>query len=125
MRQHGQRDHTVFSYYGPAQEKLLQDLVRLRTALQPYLQTQMARLAAEGRPFNRPLNYDFPEDPMTWQLADKGLGAQNEPSAPDRAPRPGDFIKAVECAVAPKWEMVEDTLRLAGGTRRLARFSPC
>ena len=35
MRQHGQRDHTVFKYYGPEQEQLLQELVRLRTSLQP------------------------------------------------------------------------------------------
>ena len=42
----------------------------------------MAKLAATGRPFNRPLNYDFPGDPMTWQLADRGLGTQNEPADP-------------------------------------------
>jgi len=88
---------TVFSYYGEKNEKILQDLVRLRTSMQDYLQAELLKLSNEGRPFNRPLSYDFPEDPMTWQLAEKGLGTQNEDVPADRTPMMGDVITTVPC----------------------------
>lgn len=43
MRQHGQRDRTLFPYYGQPQEGMLQALVRLRTDLQPYIQVGSRR----------------------------------------------------------------------------------
>jgi hypothetical protein len=124
MRQHGQRDHTVFSWYGPDQEKLLQDLVRLRTSLQPYLQAELTKLSKAGRPFNRPLNYDFPTDAMTWALAEKGLGSQNNgggggggggggsdssggAAAVNTAvgPAMGDFVQVMPCGQAQQWQL--------------------
>ena len=61
MRRHGgQRDHTIFSWYGAQQEKWLVGLVDLREQLQAYLIGELAALSREGRPLNRPLNYDFP-----------------------------------------------------------------
>lgn len=66
-------------------------------------QAELLKLSEQGRPFNRALNYDFPEDLMTWSLADKGLGAQNDAVAADRAPQLGDVITTVPCAQAPKW----------------------
>jgi hypothetical protein len=117
MRQHGQRDHTVFSYYGSEQEQWLQALVRLRTALQPYLQTELTKLSEGGRPFNRPLNYDFPTDPKTWELAEKGLGVQNDDPVPGgRPPQPGDFLAIVPCSEAPEMALnltaPDNTIRL-------------
>ena len=85
---------------------MLKDLVRLRTSLQPYLQAELGKLSDEGRPFNRPLNYDFPEDAKTWELAEQGLGQQNEEVAADRKPQMGDVITTVPCAQAPKWSVV-------------------
>lgn len=103
MRQHGQRDHTIFSYYGHAQEEMLKNLVRNRTRLQPYLQQELAKLASTGRPFNRPLNFDFPEDSKTWDLANIGLGLQNLPISANSLPATGDVIQAVPCSTAPAW----------------------
>eukprot|EP01050_Picozoa_sp_SAG11_P011092 SAG11_NODE_1151_length_5668_cov_6.748070_2_plen_824_part_00 len=104
MRQHGQRDHTIFSWYGTPQEQLLIELVELRAAMQLYLSTELAKLSSAGRPLNRPLNYDFPTDPMTWQLAEKGLGTQNqEPPEGGRPARLGDVLEVVPCGSAPAW----------------------
>lgn len=41
--------------------------------MKPYISAQLDALNATGRPFNRPLMWDFPEDPRTWQLAEQGL----------------------------------------------------
>lgn len=73
LRQHGARDHTAPWFYGPEVEQLLVELIRLRAALKPYLQSQLDALNATGRPLNRPLMWDFPEDPKTWELAEHGL----------------------------------------------------
>ena len=66
MRQHGQRDHTIFSWYGAENERRLIGLVGLRAQLQGYLVAELAKLSGEGRPLNRPLSYDFPGDAKTW-----------------------------------------------------------
>ena len=94
----------LFARSGPAQESLLIELVEMRASLQPYLITELAKLSGAGRPLNRPLNFDFPEDSVTWQLAEKGLGTQNNrPAATDRPAQLGDVIEVVPCGSAPAW----------------------
>ena len=53
---------------------------------------ELAKLSKTGRPLNRPLNYDFPEDPVTWDLAEMGVGEQNDAPAAGHAPRGGMFF---------------------------------
>jgi len=101
MRQHGQRDHTIFSWYGPANEQRLIKLVNLRKALNVYIVAELAKLSATGRPLNRPLNYDFPHDPKAWALAEKGVGAQNNAPAAGRVANGGDVLHAMPCSEAP------------------------
>lgn len=92
MRQHGQRDHTIFSWYGDANEQRLIKLVNLRKELNTYIVAELAKLSKTGRPLNRPLDYDFPQDPVTWDLAEMGVGEQNDAPAAGRAPRGGMFF---------------------------------
>ena len=116
MRQHGQRDHTIFSWYGPADEQRLIGLVQLRTDLQAYLVAELAKLAGEGRPLNRPLNYDFPSDPKTWDLAEVGLGAQNNAAPPGRQPQGGDVLRLVPCEEAPRMTLTAAHQLVLGGS---------
>jgi alpha-D-xyloside xylohydrolase len=111
MRQHGQRDHTIFNWYGDANEQALVSLVHLRFNLSTYIGAELAKLAKTGRPFNRPLMWDFPADVTTWALAERGLGTQNGAhGAPSggtaaivaAALKPGDVVVAEPCGVAPR-----------------------
>merc|ERR1712187_385363 len=41
FRQHGARDHTAPWYYGPEDEALLVDLIKLRAEMKPYIMSQL------------------------------------------------------------------------------------
>ena len=99
-----ERDHTCPWYYGNETEKIIEDIIRLRHTMKPYFSAQLDMLNATGRPFNRPLMWDFPEDPMTWKLAEHGIGDSSGPAPPGPAPPPspaplknGDFVELVDC----------------------------
>lgn len=63
--------------------------------MKPYFSAQFDLLNATGRPFNRPLTWDFPEDPMTWKLAEHGIGDPTGPT-PDGPPsKPADGAWAI------------------------------
>jgi len=51
FRQHGDRDHTAIWYYGPEDEKMLGDIIKLRASMKPYFSAQFDLLNATGRPF--------------------------------------------------------------------------
>jgi alpha-D-xyloside xylohydrolase len=65
FRQHGARDHTAIWFYGAEDEQILGDIIKLRASMKPYFKAQLDMLNATGRPFNRPLMWDFPDDPKT------------------------------------------------------------
>jgi alpha-D-xyloside xylohydrolase len=98
FRQHGDRDHTAPWYYGNETEKLLEDIIRLRGDLKPYISSQLDLLSETARPFNRPLMWDFPEDPKTWELAEHGIGdhghAQAASSVADQYMMGNDYMVA-------------------------------
>jgi hypothetical protein len=60
LRQHGARDHTCPWFYGPETEKIIEDIIKLRHAMKPYYTAELNKLNETGRPFNRPLMWDFP-----------------------------------------------------------------
>lgn len=74
LRQHGERSHTCPWFYGNTSETIIEDIIRLRHAMKPYFSSQLDMLNETGRPFNRPLTWDFPDDPRTWELAENGIG---------------------------------------------------
>lgn len=95
FRQHGRRDHTAPWFYGPEDEKMLVDMIKLRAELKPYILSQLDALNATGRPFNRPLMWDFPDDLMTWELAERGIG-NSFPRDPATL-QDGDFVVLAKC----------------------------
>ena len=82
LRQHGARDHTCPWYYGNETEKIIEDVIRLRHAMKPYFSSQLDLLSETGRPFNRPLMWDFPGDAKTWTLAEEGIGDGGDTPGP-------------------------------------------
>merc|ERR1719401_2331 len=44
LRQHGARDHTAPWFYGPEDEKLLGDIIKLRAEMKPYISSQLDAL---------------------------------------------------------------------------------
>jgi hypothetical protein len=67
FRQHGARATEIWEY-GPVAEGIVADLIRWRDSIRPYVQQEVAKLAATGRPVNRPLWWDFPTDANAWQV---------------------------------------------------------
>lgn len=111
FRQHGARDHTAPWFYGDRDEKIISDIIKLRASLKPYILQQMELLSKEGRPFNRPLFWDFPEDPKTWEIAEHGVGSQIGPHEISD----GAFAQFMTCNTtlwAQQWSLWADkTLR--------------
>eukprot|EP01047_Picozoa_sp_COSAG01_P035584 COSAG01_NODE_2741_length_7157_cov_10.590677_2_plen_460_part_00 len=106
--------------------QIIEDVIRLRAAMKPYFSAQLDMLNATGRPFNRkynaisitdiphqtggrliifralcsgPLMWDFPHDPQTWILAEKGIGdgGGGSPPPPSTSLTNGDFVVLAEC----------------------------
>ena len=77
--------------------------------MKPYISAQLDLLNQTGRPFNRPLMWDFPADPKVWELAEAGIGDTPTPGpAPPGPPAPpagvvndGDWVVLAKCA--PGW----------------------
>ena len=118
FRQHGARDHTAIWFYGSEDEKILGDIIKLRAGpLKPYIVGELAKLNETGRPFNRPLMWDFPNDPMTWKLAEHGIGDGNGTApSPDAKLTNGAFVVLSKCAAAAP----RQTFKLSGGQVTLA-----
>ena len=84
---------------------IIEDIIRLRHAMKPYFSAQLDRLNETGRPFNRPLTWDFPGDLRTWELAENGIGDQTTDCATLDSPsehgelgvQNGDFVVLVVC----------------------------
>jgi len=102
FRQHGNRDHTEPWAYGPATELILEGIIKLRGSLKSYITSQLDLLNATGRPFNRPLMWDFPHDAKTWDLAESGIGGSNSSLNSGVADQ---FMMGDEYMVAPILEL--------------------
>jgi alpha-D-xyloside xylohydrolase len=59
--------------YGPEALTAIEDALRLRERLRPYLAAQMRVTHEQGVPPMRPLFVDFPADPRAWDTDDQFL----------------------------------------------------
>lgn len=62
FRQHGARDTAPWGY-GQRALAAIEGIIARRNAMRPYVMDQFRAAAATGRPVNRPLWWDFPDDP--------------------------------------------------------------
>ena len=70
FRQHGSRPTEIW-HYGPEAQRTLTSIIHWRASIKPYLQQEMRKLNATGRPINRPLWWDFPADRSAWLVDDE------------------------------------------------------
>ena len=61
--------------YGDVALGHINKTITLRQTLAPYIKAELARTSATGLPFNRPLWFDFPDDPNCWKIG-RHLGGQ-------------------------------------------------
>jgi len=59
--------------YGEEIYHICEKYLRLRERLRPYVMENMRRAHEKGTPVMRPLFYDMPEDPQTWETEDQYL----------------------------------------------------
>lgn len=71
LRIHGQRPATALWSYGTAALPVLEQWLRLRYSLIPYLYAMGHHTAQTGAPFMRALFMDFPNDPQVADLGDE------------------------------------------------------
>jgi len=63
-------DNEVWSF-GEVAFKIIRELLFMRESLRPYIKEQMKRAHRNGTPPMRPLFFDFPEDPVTYDIDDE------------------------------------------------------
>jgi alpha-glucosidase len=79
--------------FGDRTERICREYIELRYRLLPYLYSLFWRAAQSGAPILRPLLYDYPNDPQTYQLHDQVLLGSSLMAAP--VYRPGVEYRAV------------------------------
>ncbi|MEN9202663.1 MAG: glycoside hydrolase family 31 protein [Thermostichus sp. DG_1_6_bins_120] len=95
MRGHtasGTRPHEPWSF-GPQVEAICREAIQLRYQLLPYLYSLFWESHQTGSPILRPLVYEFPDDPQTYDLSDQAMLGSQLLAAP--VVRPGVRQRAV------------------------------
>lgn len=68
--------------FGEEQYEIIRRLLFLRERLRPYVMEQMRTAQQTGLPPMRPLFLDFPDDPVSWEVADQFLFGPDILAAP-------------------------------------------
>lgn len=95
MRGHsalGTRPHEPWSF-GPEIEAICRQAIQLRYQLLPYLYSLFWESSQTGSPILRPLLYEFPDDPQTYEISDQAMLGSALLAAP--VVRPGVRCRAV------------------------------
>jgi alpha-D-xyloside xylohydrolase len=69
FRQHGARATEPWGY-GDVSLAAIKKAMQVREDLRSYIMDAMERVSRTGQPINRPLFFDFPEDPESWKTKD-------------------------------------------------------
>merc|ERR1712072_27874 len=57
--------------FGNTTAAILHDIINFRETLRPYISELASNASATGAPPQRPLFYDFPDDPNVWKVDDQ------------------------------------------------------
>lgn len=57
--------------YGPEAQKIMEEQIKLRESLKPYVAKLMKEASDNGSPLMRTMFYEFPEDDKCWNLRDQ------------------------------------------------------
>ena len=106
-------DNELWSY-GEDNYPILVRFVRIREALRSYTRSLMAAAHTSGTPPMRPLFYDFPDDPVCYDLKDQFLYGPSILVAPITAP--GVTQRSVYLPQGSTWTHLPDRKIYSGGT---------
>lgn len=67
VRQFGSGAPNEVWSFGPQMQEMLSKFIRLRESIRPYVRAQMKKAHEDGTPVMRPLFFDFPKDPKSWE----------------------------------------------------------
>ena len=82
---HTGQDNEMWSY-GPEIEKIMVKHYHLRQGLKPYLEKIFRQAHEDGSPLMRAMFYEFPFDPVCWELTDQYMFGPDLLVAPVMAP---------------------------------------
>lgn len=68
--------------FGEEAYPILEAHIRLRERLKPYLKKLMREAHEQGAPVMRPLYYEFPKDPVCWEIQDQFMLGESILAAP-------------------------------------------
>ena len=57
--------------YGPEAQKIMEEQIKLRESLVPYIEKVMKEASENGSPAMRTMFYEFPKDEKCWELKDQ------------------------------------------------------
>jgi alpha-D-xyloside xylohydrolase len=100
--------------YGPEALVLIEQTMRLRERLRPYLMEQMRAAHERGLPPMRPLFVDFPADKEAWQVDDEFLLGPDVLVAPILSP--GATTRSVYLPAGARWKDAWTGQVCEGGT---------
>ena len=81
FRQHGQRPTEPW-LLSNASYKLVVEVIKMRKLWESYVMDAMKQVNVTGRPIQRPLWYDFPEDAAAWHVEDQYMFGSEAMVAP-------------------------------------------
>lgn len=104
--------------YGPEVEALLTECVFLRERIRDYVRELMQDAHQNGSPLIRPMFYDFPEDPMAWDLPEQHMFGPDVLVAP--VMYPGQRSREVYLPQGADWVDLRTGQRFEGGQHIMA-----
>ena len=113
MRTHGTRKHNEVWSYGKQAEPILEEYLKLRYTLMPYIYSLGWKTHETGAPFMRALFMDFPSDPKVAEIGDEYMFGPAFLVAP--VTEQGQTTKAVYLPAGADWYNYWTHERVHGG----------
>ena len=105
------RDNEIWSY-GEGPQKIMEEQIKLREKIKPYVTKVMKEASENGSPAMRTMFYEFPKDEKCWNLKDQYMFGSEYLVAPVMTPQ--TFKRDVYLPEG-KWENIHDGKVYEGG----------
>lgn len=104
-------DNEIWSY-GEEAQKIMENQIKLRESLKPYISKLMKEASKNGSPLMRTMFYEFPEDDKCWDLKDQYMFGSEYLVAPILTPK--TFKREVYLPNG-KWQNINNEKIYEGG----------
>lgn len=100
--------------FGESNTPILEQFIRFRELMRPYVRELMKEAHELGRPVIRPMFYEYPDDRVCWELQDQYLLGSDLLVAP--IVYEDTYERKVYLPKGPQWTLIYDGAKYAGGT---------